>query len=117
MIRESYIKKKWVERAFVGDINLSPLRCKRKWSVRKLRRRAVSRDKVPTLLSNEVKDDGVENEVAIVGEELDTKEPLPGVIDLESDDSTEGEDNVSTGKKRGCFQLLKIMFVHYSSFI
>ncbi|XP_073971357.1 centaurin beta 1A isoform X2 [Rhodnius prolixus] len=115
LIRESYIKKKWVERAFVGDINLSPLRCKRKWSVRKLRRRAVSRDKVPTLLSNEVKDDGVENEVAIVGEELDTKEPLPGVIDLESDDSTEGEDNVSTVSEEDISKLSPTLLLYKAS--
>lgn len=69
---------------FVASLSLSPLRCKRKWSVRKLRRRARSgerRSPPPGL--------------ALVGEELDTA-PLPGCIEISSgEESTEGED--STG--------------------
>jgi hypothetical protein len=90
--RESYIKRKWLDREFVGGLSVSPSRCSRKWSVRKLRRRGRSRDAM------HVKTSADHQGVVIVGEELE-KEPLAAAIDISSDeDSTAGEDEQSLGK-------------------
>ncbi|KAK9501888.1 hypothetical protein O3M35_012526 [Rhynocoris fuscipes] len=115
-IREAYIKKKWVERAFVSGINLSPLRCKRKWSVRKLRRRAKSRDKSASSTPAHTPTVEEPDEVVILGEELDQKQPLTAVIDLESeDDSTEGEDNISTVSEEDISKLSPTLLLYKAS--
>ncbi|XP_014242118.1 arf-GAP with coiled-coil, ANK repeat and PH domain-containing protein 2 [Cimex lectularius] len=93
VVRESYIKRKWVNKDFVSPLSLSPMRPKRKWSVRKLRRRARSMEsnnkKKNTKALSETKED-----VAVVGENLNVESEAPHLEQLDSDnDSTDGEDN------------------------
>lgn len=87
-VREAYIKRKWVIKEFVTGLSLSPLRCKRKWSVRKLRRRARSgegRSPPPGL--------------ALVGEDFTTT-PLSACIEISSgEESTEGEDSSTVSEE------------------
>ncbi|KAL1138154.1 hypothetical protein AAG570_009846 [Ranatra chinensis] len=89
-VRESYIKRKWLDKEFVAGLSVTPSRCSRKWSVRKLRRRARSSGATPS---------SRDEEVLVVGEELD-KQPLAAAIDISSDeDSTGGEDDHSIGEE------------------
>lgn len=88
-VREAFIKRKWMVKEFVSGLSLSPLRCKRKWSVRKLRRRARSREgKSPP------------PGLALVGEELLDTAPFPSCIELSSgEESTEGEDSSTVSEE------------------
>ncbi|BES96235.1 centaurin beta [Nesidiocoris tenuis] len=107
LIRESYIKRKWVNKDFVAPLSISPLRPKRKWSVRKLRRRAKSMEGGPkhrTVIeetrSNSCEDDQtVITEVAVLGDELNNvaTSPIDGLNS--DDDSTDGDDNATVDEE------------------
>ncbi|KAF6209976.1 hypothetical protein GE061_015731 [Apolygus lucorum] len=106
LVREAYIRRKWVNKDFIAPLSISPLRPKRKWSVRKIRRRAKSMES--TQKHKPLKEEGrasscqeesSDAEVAVLGDDLNSVATSP-LEELNSDDdSTDGEDNVTVDEE------------------